>query len=53
MRPYGSRKKRKSIQGDEPVAFGEQAKQFHADVQGSYTGNPLYDEEPIQDADDL
>ena len=27
--------------------------QLHSDVQGSWTGNPLYDEEPVQDADDL
>lgn len=24
-----------------------------SDVQGSYTGNPLNDDEPVQDADDL
>ncbi len=27
--------------------------QLHSDVQGSWTGNPLYYEEPVQDADDL
>lgn len=26
---------------------------LHSDVQGSWTGNPLYDDLPVQDADDL
>lgn len=33
--------------------FAEAAKASHSDVDGSYTGNPLYDELPVQDADDL
>ncbi len=33
--------------------FSGGGEQLHSDVQGSWTGNPLYDEEPVQDADDL
>ena len=33
--------------------FPEPAEPIHSDVQGSYTGDPLYDEQPVQDADDL
>lgn len=43
----------KKVKKQPKASFGEQAKQWHADVQGSYTGNPLYDDQPVQDADDL
>lgn len=33
--------------------FAELAKETNSDTLGSYTGNPLYDDEPVQDADDL
>lgn len=33
--------------------FAEQARLAHSDVLGSYTGNPLLDEMPVQDVDDL
>ena len=33
--------------------FAEPARDAHSDVQGSWTGNPLYDAQPVQDADDL
>lgn len=33
--------------------FSEQARLAHSDVLGSYTGNPLQDRMPVQDADDL
>ena len=36
-----------------PDEFGELSKETHSDVNGSYTGNPLDDEMPEQDADDL
>ena len=36
-----------------PHVFPEPAEPIHSDVQGSYTGDPLYDEQPVQDADDL
>lgn len=36
-----------------PNAFSEPAGPILSDVQGSYTGNPLDGEQPVQDADDL
>lgn len=33
--------------------FAEEARKAHSDVLGSYTGNPLADDIPVQDADDL
>lgn len=33
--------------------FADSAKKAHSDVLGSYTGDPLADETPVQDADDL
>ena len=33
--------------------FAEFAREGHSDVDGSYTGRPLFDEQPVQDADDL
>lgn len=35
------------------VPFEGGDEQLHSDVQGSWTGTPLYDEMPVQDADDL
>ena len=33
--------------------FAEMARLAHSDGLGSYTGNPILDEMPVQDADDL
>lgn len=33
--------------------FAELARRSHSDVLGSYTGDPLTDDQPVQDADDL
>lgn len=46
-------KKTGRIAAQAPSAFSEPAEPIHSDIQGSYTGDPLYDEEPVQDADDL
>lgn len=35
------------------VDFTGGSKALHSDVQGSWTGNPLDGDEPVQDADDL
>ena len=45
--------KAERIESQLPHVFPEPAQPIHSDVQGSYTGNPLYDEIPFQDADDL
>ncbi len=41
----------KLMQSLEEFSGGDE--QLHSDVQGSWTGNPLYDDQPVQDADDL
>ena len=50
-------KKRKSLPhaaAKAVAAFTETgAGPIPSDVQGSYTGVPMYDEHPVQDADDL
>lgn len=45
------KKKKAPIQPDENFTGGDES--LHSDVQGSWTGNPLYGDEPVQDADDL
>ncbi len=45
--------KAERIAAQVPRVFPEPAEPIHSDVQGSYTGDPLYDEQPVQDADDL
>ena len=45
--------KAERIAAQVPNVFPEPAEPIHSDVQGSYTGDPLYDEQPVQDADDL
>ena len=47
------KRKVKPLKVKEMEDFAELAKDAHSDVQGSYTGDPLYDEQPVQDADDL
>ena len=56
MRPQSSvqqSSKAERIAAQVPHVFPEPAEPIHSDVQGSYTGDPLYDEQPVQDADDL
>lgn len=36
-----------------PHVFSQPFGDIPSDVQGSYTGNPLDGEQPVQDADDL
>ena len=46
-------KAKRRIPAQVPQRFARSAEQAHSDVLGSYTGNPLYDDQPVQDADDL
>ena len=46
-------KEKKRFSAQIPQRFAGSAEEAHSDVLGSYTGNPLYDDQPVQDADDL
>lgn len=47
------KKKRKGTCVPPQVPFEGGDEALHSDVQGSWTGTPLYDDVPVQDADDL
>jgi hypothetical protein len=50
MDPFG---RKKTAKREQILDFAEISKATHSDTDGSYTGSPLYDETPVQDADDL
>ena len=45
------RQKERLIESLEQFSGGDE--RLHSDVQGSWTGNPLCGDTPVQDADDL
>ncbi len=46
-------KKKQSSSRQPEKTFQDGDDTLHSDVQGSWTGTPLYDDMPVQDADDL